>query len=126
MRFDGYVGDYAQVAFDNNPYITVIEQNLEKPNTQDHFRTFWVDVPEGTQTITFNGPNGFLYWRIKDISLWADQSIETSTSTSTPTLTPTNIITPTSTATITPTSTAVCYPNGTILYENEDIIIIRK
>lgn len=143
MRFNGYVGDYVNVAFDDNLFQKVTAQASEKPDTRDHFRTFWVDVPEGTQKITFDGPSGFLYWRIKNISLWSDTIIEetstltptitdtatstvvpTNTSTTTPTLTPTDTVVPTNTNTATPTP--ICYTTGTILYENEDIIIIRK
>lgn len=121
MRFNGYVGDYVDVTFDTSNPVRVLATASEKPETRDHFRTFWVDVPIGTQTISFNGPSGFLYWRIKDISLWYDV-IETPTSTNT--ITPTVTLTPTET--LVPTQTPIVIERGTIVYEDEDVIVIRK
>lgn len=84
----------------------------------DRFKSYWMPIPEGTTSVTFAGQgtfNGPFF--VQDVSIWAQETIPTSTPSSTPTTaatatpppsTATSTATPIpATATMTPTSTSV-------------------
>lgn len=74
LRFAG-IGENLQVSFDSGlTWQNPNEQAHSKTKQNNHFRSYWHPVPEGTTQVIFKGENWFggqLEWAARDISFWA-------------------------------------------------------
>ena len=74
LRFSG-IGENLEVSFDQGvTWQTAVEQEHSKIEQNNHFRSYWMPIPTGTESIQFRGDNwwgGQHEWAARDISIWA-------------------------------------------------------
>lgn len=73
MRFMA-VGEDIEMSFDNGKtWVAAVEQVQSEDYLKDeHFRSFWTPVPEGTQRVLFRAHNWWGgKWHVRNMSIWA-------------------------------------------------------
>lgn len=72
LRFGG-IGHNMEVSFDNGgSWQAAVQQEHVMPDVEQHFTSYWMPIPEGTQTVRFRGENWFAgEWAARDITVWA-------------------------------------------------------
>ncbi len=80
LRFGG-IGDNLEVSFDEGAtWQAAVEQAHTRAEDNEHFRSYWMPIPEGTSAVQFRGENwgnGDNEWAARDISIWSKQAPET-------------------------------------------------
>ena len=65
-----------EVSFDGGQsWQPAVEQAHTRPEDNEHFRSYWMPIPEGTATVQFRGENwgnGGNEWAARDITIWAN------------------------------------------------------
>jgi hypothetical protein len=72
LRFAAHGRDI-EVSFDGGRRWSDARLQDQELNLSSRFRSYWMSIPAGTQTIRFRGDaaNGFSKWFVRDVSVWA-------------------------------------------------------
>jgi len=71
LRFAG-IGLDMKVRFDGGPWQEATVQRTLAPTAEEHFASYWVDVPAGTTTVEFGAENWYGgSWHVRDASFWS-------------------------------------------------------
>jgi hypothetical protein len=71
LRFAG-IGEALQVRFGSGPWVPAVLKPSGFCCTTEHFKSYWMPIPKGTQQVTFSGSphSGNWPWEVRDISVW--------------------------------------------------------
>ncbi len=75
LRFSG-IGRDLQVSYDGGDWhdATVQQTGIETP--EDHFASYWTDIPEGTTAVRFRATDWYGGpWHVRDATIWHGQSV---------------------------------------------------
>ena len=76
LRFAG-IGLDLRVSFDGETAVPAVVQDTLTETKEEHFASFWMDVPPGTTTLTFSGNDWYGgSWHVRDVSAWSPDSPE--------------------------------------------------
>ena len=72
IRFGG-IGFDLELSFDNGrTWQAAVQQEHVMPDVEQHFTSYWMPIPEGTQSVRFRGENWYAgEWAARDITVWA-------------------------------------------------------
>ena len=71
LRFAG-IGANLQVSFDDGATWYEAPPREQKRMNDEHFKSFWLPVPEGTQRVQFRGEDWWGGdWHVSDLSIWS-------------------------------------------------------
>jgi hypothetical protein len=114
LRFTG-IGKNLQVSFNGGPWQAAQRQAYSQQLGEEHFDSYWMPVPAGTQTVQFRGTNWFAgSWIVQNVAIWATDTAAAPAPTFAPTSAPTAAPTsaPTAARTVAPTPAPTAAPTA--------------
>lgn len=70
LRFAG-IGEELEVSFDGGQRWQTAGLAPQVNRTEDHFRSYWMAIPSGTQRVLFRGQDWYAAsWQVRDLTLW--------------------------------------------------------
>jgi hypothetical protein len=111
LRFTG-IGKNLQVSFNGGAWQAAQRQAYGQQLGEEHFDSYWMPVPAGTQSVQFRGTNWFAGpWVAQNVAIWANTTPTGPAPTFAPTPAPT--VAPTAAPTAAPTIAPTVAPSST-------------